>query len=66
MRICIEVSGGMVQNVYAIDEYAVAEPDVDVTICDFDIAEDASDSELDELYQTFDAFRANPKCFKVW
>ena len=68
MRICIEVSGGMVQNVYAIDEYAVAEPDVDVTICDFDLDEDymETDESIEARHNEFDAFRANHKCFKVW
>lgn len=63
VRICIEVSGGMVQNVYAIGS-----EDVDVTICDFDIEEDSfvSDTEIDELHREFDAFRADPGCCRVW
>ena len=62
MKICIEVSGGMVQNVYAIGG------DVDVTVCDFDIVEDydTTDRELEELHREFDAFRADPGCRRVW
>lgn len=63
MRICIEVSGAMVQNVYAIGG-----EDVDVTICDFDIVEDCftPDEEINELHREFDAFRADPGCRRVW
>ena len=63
MKICIEVSGAMVQNVYAIGG-----EDVDVMICDFDIEEDCfvSDEEIEELHREFDAFRADPGCARVW
>lgn len=63
MKICIEVSGAMVQNVYAIGG-----ENVDVTICDFDIEEDCftSDEEINELHREFDAFRADPGCRRVW
>lgn len=62
MKICIEVSGGMVQNVYAIGG------DVDVTICDFDIEKyfDTTDEDIAELHRVFDAFRSDPGCRRVW
>ena len=68
MKICIEVSGGAVQNVYAIDEYAVTEPDLDVTICDFDIIGDytVEEEDIEKLHNELNAFRAHPKCYRVW
>ena len=64
MRICIEVSGGLVQNVYAIGG-----EDVDVTVCDFDLSDYATEedeAEMEEVERAFDAFRADPDCYRVW
>lgn len=63
MKICIEVSGAMVQNVYAIGN-----DDVDVTIIDFDLDEDymETDESIEARHKAFDAFRADPNCRRVW
>ena len=66
MRICIEVSGAMVQNVYAIGNDDVP---VDVIVCDFDLSEYATgedEAEYEEMCREFDAFRADPGCSRVW
>ena len=63
MKICIEVYGAMVQNVYAIGN-----DDVDVTIIDFDLDEDymETDESIETRHNEFDAFRADPNCRRVW
>lgn len=62
MKICIEVSGAMVQNVYAIGGVC------DVEIIDFDLDEDweETDESIEARHKAFDAFRADPGCVRVW
>lgn len=64
MKICIEVLGGMVQNVFAIGPEAV-----EVTVCDLDVsdfADEADFKEADEAAIELDAFRSDPSCRRVW
>lgn len=64
MKICIEVSGGMVQNVYAVGEEAV-----DVIVADYD-ADDFWDEEdeaaHEENLREFERVTADPNSRLVW
>lgn len=64
MKICIEVSGGLVQNVYAVGEEAV-----EVIVADYD-ADDFWDDEDEanhaETLREFERIAADPNARHVW
>lgn len=64
MRICIEVSGGMVQNVYAVGEEAV-----DVIVADYDADDfwdDEDEAAHEEKLREFERIAADPNSRLVW
>ena len=64
MKIYIEVSGGLVQNVYA-----VGEEDVDVIVADYDADgfwDDEYEAEHEENLREFERVTADPNCRHVW
>lgn len=63
VEVCIEVAEGLVQNVYAIGP-----ADVNVTLLDFDLDEDWSetDESIAQRHKALDDFRTDPGCRRVW
>ena len=64
MKICIEVSGGMVQNVYA-----VGGEDVTVLVADYDVDDffdEADEAQHEETLREFERMTALPNSRHVW
>lgn len=65
MKICVEISGALVQNIYAI---GVGNVPVEVDIIDFDLDEDWMETYegCAERAKRLADFRANPDCRHIY
>lgn len=65
MKMCIEISGGMIQNIYAI---GIGDEPVEIEIVDFDLDEDweETDESCAERAKRLADFKSDPGCRRVW
>ena len=65
MKMCIEISGALIQNIYAI---GIGDEPVEIEIVDFDLDEDLEETEesCERRAKRLADFKADPDCRHIY